>query len=147
MRLYLKLLVMIVMFFGASSARLQKAIRGWAYLARVSFTCHFGSAADFEALVDDTQRMHAIENGRIEFYLAGKRRTQLLAERLQVAERGNVTLTEREFYEIDLEAFGPLLASRAGKKAAPPRNHLVVTDDAMADYRVEPLVPTTLPPP
>jgi hypothetical protein len=143
MRLYLKLLVMIVMFFGASNARLQKTIRGWAYLARVGFTCHFGSAADFEALVDDTERILAIEDGRIKYYLAGKRRNQLLAERLQAAERGNVALTERDFYEIDLEAFGPLLDSGAGKKAAPPRNHIGVTDDAITPDVLKPVVLAT----
>ncbi len=147
MRLYLKLLVMIVIFLCASNAQVHETTRNLAYEARVAFVCRFGSAADFEALVDDTHRMLAEEQGGLDLYEAGKRWRQLLAERIEVANRKNVALADEQLDAISAEAFQPLLDMRAERTGSPPQDSFGVPDAAMTHWWAEPLVLTTRPRP
>ncbi len=119
MRLYLKLLLMIVVFAGASNSQLQETTSDLAYDARVAFVCRLGSAADYEALVDDTQHMLAREQGNLDLHLKGKRYRQLLAERLAAAARRGASLTDDDLAHIAAEAFGPLRWSPAAHVKAP----------------------------
>ena len=57
MRFYIKLILFIILFGCASSSRVGGLAGDLAYEARVTFVCTFGSAADYEALVEDTRRM------------------------------------------------------------------------------------------
>jgi hypothetical protein len=127
-------------FVCASSAQLREVTRDLAYDVRAGFTCHFGSAADHEALVDETHRMLAMENGSTELYLAGKRRNQLLAEQLEIAERDNVALTDEQRSAISLEAFGHLSSSRVEWEPAPPKESLAAVADAITPDVLEPVV-------
>src|SRR5687767_11464522 len=112
MRFYLKLFVLIAIFACASRWPLRQTISDLAYDARVAFVCAFGSASDYEALIDDTQRMLARDRGNVELYLKGQRYRQLLAERLAAAARLNILLSEDDLdrirAECAIEAFGPV---------------------------------------
>jgi hypothetical protein len=113
MRFYIKLILFIILFECASSSRVRGLAGDLAYEARVKFVLTFGSAADYEELVEDTQRMLAAQSGRLDVYEAGKRYRELLAEGLADAARRNVTLSEDEFSRLKAEcerkAFGPVL--------------------------------------
>jgi hypothetical protein len=112
MRFYLKLFVLISLFACASRWQLWQTIDDLAYDARVAFVCAFGSVSDYEALIDDTERMLACEHGNPDLYVRGKRYRQLLAERLAAAARLKIQLSEDDFdrirAECAMEAFGPV---------------------------------------
>lgn len=110
MRFYLKLLLMIALFAGASSSWAKRVAGDLAYGARTAVVVRFGSKADLEALVDDTQRAHAQEQGQLKLYEAGKRYRQLLAEHQRKATRERRALTDDELEHISAEAYGPLAA-------------------------------------
>ena len=119
MRLYIKLMLFIILFACASSSRGRGLAGDVAYDLRVKFVLAFGSAADFEALVEDTQRMLAAQSGCLDEYEAGKRCRELLAEGLADAARRNVTLSEDELSRLKAEcerkAFGPVLNARKAR--------------------------------
>jgi hypothetical protein len=134
MRFYMKLILFIILFAGASSSRVCGLAGDLAYEARVEFVLTFGSAADYAALVEDTQRMLAARCGRLDVYEAGKRYCGLLAEGLADAERRNVTLSEDEFSRLKAEcqrkAFVPVLdAMKAvdGPRASEERSDRAVS--------------------
>ena len=106
MRMYLKLLLMILVFACASNSRCRQMSSDLAYDARVAFVWRFGSAADYEALVDDTQHMLACQQGNLDLYRNGKRYRQLLAQRLADAARLKTSLTDEDLARIAAEAFG-----------------------------------------
>ena len=114
MRFYCKLFVLIAIFACASRWQLRRMIADLTYDARVAFVCAFGSASDYQMLIDDTQQMLARERGSLDLYLKGKRYRQLLAERLAAAALLNVLLSEDDLIRIReecaLEAFGPARA-------------------------------------
>jgi hypothetical protein len=113
MRFYMKLILFIILFACASSSRVGGLAGDLAYEARVMFVFTFGSAADREALMEDTRRMHAAQSGGLELYEAGKRYRDLVAEALADAARRHVTLSEDDIVRLDDEcarrAFGPLV--------------------------------------
>jgi hypothetical protein len=105
MRFYLKLFVLVAIFACASRWPLRHTISDLAYDARVGFVCAFGSASDYEALIEDAQR-----RDNLDLYLKGQRYRQLLAERLAAAARLNMPLSEDDLERIRtqcvMEAFG-----------------------------------------
>ena len=107
MRFYLKLLVVTALFAGASSSRSQRVVSDFAYHARVIYVMRFGSNADLDALVDDTQRMKAQEQGHLGCYEAGKRYLQLLAEDKAAAARHGRLWNPDQLEQLATEAFGP----------------------------------------
>lgn len=119
MRFYIKLILLIILFACASNSGVRGLAGDLAYEARVKFVLTFGSAADCEALVEDTQRMLAAQSGRLDVYDAGKRYRELLAEGLADAARRNVTLSEDELSrlraECERKAFGPVLDAMKAK--------------------------------
>ena len=103
MRFYFKLILFIILFACASSSRVRGLAGDLAYDARVTFVLNFGSAADREALIEDTRRMQAAQAGGLELYEAGKRYRELVAEVLADAARRHVTLSEDEFSRLKAE--------------------------------------------
>ena len=95
MRFYIKLILFIILFGCASSSRVGGLAGDLAYEARVTFVCTFGSAVDYEALMEDTDRMVAAQSGCLDLYEAGKRYRDLVAEALADAARRHVTLSEK----------------------------------------------------
>ena len=112
MRFYIKLILFIILFACASSSRVRGLAGDLAYDARVTFVLNFGSAADREALMEDTGRMLAAQCGGLDLYEAGKRYRELVAEALADAARRHVTLSEDDIVRLEDEcarrAFGPL---------------------------------------
>lgn len=122
MRLYLKLLVAIAVFVFAAQLPSREMIAELAFEARVAYVGRFGNAADFEALLDDTQRVLAARRGELDAYLCGKRFQQLMAERVAIAECTEGPLSEDDLFRIrdacEREAFAPLVEAdryRAGE--------------------------------
>lgn len=119
MRLYIKLILFIISFAGAASSRVRGVAGDLAYDARVRFVLTFGSDAEYEALVDDTQRMLAAKCGSLEMYEGGKRYRKLLAEALADAARRNVTLSDDELARLEAEckrkAFDPVQEAIKGQ--------------------------------
>ena len=117
MRLYLKLIALIAIFGCASRWQLRQTMSDLAYDARVAFVCAFGSASDYQALIDDTQEMLARERGNLDLYLKGQRCRQLLDERLAAATRLNMAMSETDLERIRTEctiaAFGGVEYVRA----------------------------------
>src|SRR4051812_3313469 len=111
MRLYLKLLIAIALFLFASQIPSRDMIADLAYDVHVAAVCRFGDAADFEQLLDETQRALAAQRGELDLYLRGKRFDQLFAERIALAEcEAGAGLPEshrdRIREECEREAFG-----------------------------------------
>ena len=63
MRFYMKLILFIILFACASRSRVRGLEGELAYEARVTFVFTFGSAADYQALVEDTRRMRFVQSG------------------------------------------------------------------------------------
>jgi len=63
MRFYITLILFIILFGCASSSRVGGLAGDLAYEARVTFVVTFGSAADYEALVEDTRLMRFAPSG------------------------------------------------------------------------------------
>jgi len=63
MRFYITLILFIILFGCASSSRVGGLAGDLAYEARVTFVVTFGSAADYQALVEDTRRMRFAQSG------------------------------------------------------------------------------------
>ena len=63
MRFYIKLILFIILFACASSSRVGDLAGDLAYDVRVTLVVNFGSAADYEALVEDTRRMRFAQSG------------------------------------------------------------------------------------
>ena len=103
MRFYIKLILFIILFACASSSRVRGLAGDLACDARVTFVLNFGSAADREALIEDTRRMHAAQAGGLELYEAGKRYRGLVAEALADAARRHVTLSEDDIVRLKAE--------------------------------------------
>ena len=107
MRFYLKIVLLIHLCVGWP---IQRTVSDLAYDVRVGFVCAFGSAADYEGLIDDTQRMLARERGNLDLYLKGQRYRELLAQRIAAAARLHTVLNEDDLQRIQgeclMEAFG-----------------------------------------
>ena len=112
MRLYAKLLLLIAAFAAASSTCGREWASEAVFEARVAYVMAFGSAADHEALIEDTQRALVERCGRVDVYHAGVRYRELLAQGLQEAARRGHTLSEEEFWALQnacaRDAFGPV---------------------------------------
>src|SRR5215208_2903330 len=110
MRFYVKLLLLIAAFAWLASPAGRRQGSNLAYEARVQAVLLFGTQADYESLIDDTQRALAREVGRFDVYLAGRRFQELLAERVADAARRNVMLSEEDWNRLRSqcaqEAFG-----------------------------------------
>ena len=100
MRFYIKLILFIILFACASSSRVGGLAGDLAYEARVMLVFTFGSAADQEALVEDTWRMLDARSGRLDLYEAGKRYREVVAEALADAARRHVTLSEDDIVRL-----------------------------------------------
>ena len=113
MRFYIKLILFIILFACASSSRVGGLAGDLAYEARVTFVLTFGSAADYQALVEDTWRVLDARCGRLDLYEAGKLYRELVAEALADAARRHVTLSEDDIVRLKNEcarrAFDPML--------------------------------------
>lgn len=120
MRLYVKLLLLLAAFVALASPAMRRRASNLAYEARVQAVLRFGSPADYEALIDDTQRGLATQSGRLDTYLAGKRFRELFAERIAEAVWRNVPLSEDDLNRLRAacarEAFGPPSRSGAGAR-------------------------------
>ena len=114
MRLYAKLLLLIAVFACLTSSPVRRRASDLAYEVRVQAVLTFGTTADIEALVEDAQRMLAVECGTLDTYLAGKRYRELLAAALADPERRNVPLTDELSQDLEMacarEAFTALAA-------------------------------------
>ena len=124
MRFYIKLILFIILFACASSSRVGGLAGDLAYEARVMLVFTFGSAADQEALVEDTWRMLDARSGRLDLYEAGKRYRDLVAEALADAARRHVTLSEDDIVRLDDEcarrAFAPLVNAMKARDGREP---------------------------
>ena len=124
MRFYIKLILFIILFACASSSRVGGLAGDLAYDARVTFVLNFGSAADYEALVEDTRRVRFAQPGRFDLYEAGKRYRDLVAEALANAARRHVTLSEDDIVRLDDEcarrAFDPLVNAMKARNGREP---------------------------
>lgn len=111
MRFYLKLLVLIAIFLCAAQQPLWRALSEVVFDVRVAYVCTFGSGADLDRLVDDTQRAMALREGGLDTYLRGKRFERLLEQRLADAAACGVHLDEDQIALVreacQREAFGP----------------------------------------
>jgi hypothetical protein len=109
MRLYLKLLLLMVVFVCAAQRPLWRALSEVAYDVRVAYVCAFGHAVDMDRLVDKTQRDLANQEGSLDTYLRGKRFQQLLQGRLANATGRGIRLEESQIEAIweqcQMEAF------------------------------------------
>jgi len=118
MRFYLKLLLVIMVFACLMSPPVRRQTSDLAYEVRAQAVLTFGTQADIDALVEDTQRMLAVGSGSLDTYLAGKRYRKLLAAALADAGRQNVPLTEELFRNLEIacarEAFTTLVAKSDG---------------------------------
>jgi hypothetical protein len=125
MRFYIKLILFIILFAGMSSSRVGGLAGDLAYDARVKFVLTFGSAADYEALVEDTERMLAAQSGNLNAYEAGKCYRELLAKGLADAARRKVTLSHEEISRLKAEcerkAFGPVLDAMKARDGRAPQ--------------------------
>jgi len=124
MRFYGKLLLLLAIFAWASSTGMRDVASDVAYAVRVKFVLAFGSASDFDFLIDDTQQMLAVQSGSLDVYHAGKRYRELLAEGLADAARRNLTLSEEELSRLQAacarEAFHPALSARNARNGSRP---------------------------
>ena len=100
MRFYAKLIFLIVVFIGLSSALARELGSDWAYAVRVKYVLTFGSAGDYERLIDDTGRALMARAGRADVDEFGKRYRALLDQRLAEAARRNIPLTDDQIVEI-----------------------------------------------
>lgn len=111
MRLYLKLLLLIVVFVCAARRPLWRALSDVAYDIRVTYVFAFGNAADMDQLLDDTQRHLAEQEGNLVTYLRGRRFRELLEQRLADARARGLHLDDDQVTLIreacQAEAFGP----------------------------------------
>ena len=110
MRLYLKLLLLVALFLAASRSPLQQAVADGAYDARVIFVNAFGTQADRDRLMDDTQRALARKSGRMDVYEKGKRFRELLERRVREAATRGKPLDDAAFAglleQCQAEVFG-----------------------------------------
>ena len=124
MQFYIKLILFIILFACASSSRVGGLAGELAYEARVTYVLNFGSAADREALMEDTRRMQAAQAGGLELYEAGKRYRDLVAEALADAARQHVTLSEDDIDCLEAQcarrAFAPMLDAMKTQDAPEP---------------------------
>ena len=136
MRLYAKLVPLIALFAYLISPAGRAGMSELAYQARVAAVMRFGSQADFDALVEDTQQMLAANGGRPDVFRAGLRYNELFNRGIADAARRNVLLTEDELHrlraECAREAFGQVQAAfdagsdrtvRRGPDVAHPAPH------------------------
>ena len=125
MRFYIKLILFIILFACASSSRVGGLAGDLAYEARVMFVFTFGSAADQEALVEDTWRILDARSGRLDLYEAGKLYRELVAEALADAARRHVTLSEDDIVRLKEQcarrAFGPVLDAMKARDGRAPQ--------------------------
>ena len=118
MRFYAKLLLLIALFAWLSSAAGRETAADLAYDLRVKFVLAFGTPADYEALVDDTQRALAERNGRGDVYRAGKRFRELFEQRLAEAKRRHVVLSEEEIERVRSECAREAFGAAAARETA-----------------------------
>ncbi|MBW3601053.1 MAG: hypothetical protein KY475_27770 [Planctomycetes bacterium] len=122
MRFYLKLFVLVAIFACASRWPLPGIVCDLAWDVRVAAICAFGSAADREALIEETQRRLACERGNLDQYLKGQLYKRLVAERLAAAARRNIRLSkddlDRIWVECIAEAFGTTVCAAGEDDAA-----------------------------
>ena len=132
MRLYAKLLLLIAVFVCLASPPLRRRASDLAYEVRVQAVLTFGTQADIDALVEDTQRMLAVESGSLDTYLAGKRYRELLAAALADAARQNVPLTDELFQNLEIacarEAFTTLAVKSDGTPSPSSALHPVADE-------------------
>jgi hypothetical protein len=118
MRFYLKLLLLIMVFACLMSSPVRRRASDLAYEVRVQAVLTFGTQADIDALVEDTQRMLAEESGSLDTYLAGKRYRELLAAAVADAARRNIPMTDELFQNLEIacarEAFTALAVKSDG---------------------------------
>jgi hypothetical protein len=100
MRLYAKLVLAIALFAMAAQAPSREMAAELAFGVRAAYVMRFGTAAEVETLLDDTQRALAAERGGLDAYYCGTEYRRLLAERLAAAERVSGPLTEDEAERI-----------------------------------------------
>jgi hypothetical protein len=105
--MYVKILLLIVVFVCASQGRVRLGIASCAYDIHVAYVCNFGSESDFEQLVDEMQYALARRLDNVDLYLNGKQYMKLLAERVDAAACSNTLVTAEDVAEIGAEAFGP----------------------------------------
>ena len=125
MRLYLKLLAAIALFAFASQLPARDMLAEAAFTARVAMVYRFGSANDFERLLDDTQRRLAAARGELPAYELGKRFDALCAERLALATCTNGPLSDDEVGRIrDTCAAEVFTPQAVAATRAPTRTYL-----------------------
>jgi hypothetical protein len=110
MRLYWKLSLMVAVFAWAATARVQTFINARCFEARLALVSAWGSAADYQAMMDAKQRRLAEECDSLEGYLRLKEFDRLLARHIANAARTGVALSRDDMArlrdECMREAFG-----------------------------------------
>jgi hypothetical protein len=105
-RLYVKLFIITALFALAASLRGQQSMDEMRFQMRVVWATHFGTRADWEALVDAAGEALARETGNIKLHNKGKRYRALLAERTAAAAARGTTLTDDEVTRLAAEVYG-----------------------------------------
>ena len=123
MRFYLKLLLLVMVFASLMSSPVRRQTSDLAYEVRVQAVLTFGTQADIDALVEDTQRMLAEESGRLDTYLAGKRYRELLAAALADAARQNVPLTDEFSRNLEIACVRETVTTPAVMSDGTPRHN------------------------
>src|SRR5262249_11021621 len=100
MRFYLKLLAAVAVFVCGQGASDPQRVADLAFDVHVAYVCRCGSAADFEKLLDQTQRSLAARGGGTDCYEFGKRYQRLRAERVAAAEATHGPLSEAARMQI-----------------------------------------------
>ena len=104
MRLYIKLLLMILAFYFASQLRFRDATSGVAYDIQYLVVSRLGTAAEYHAFMEATNLKMAEEADCVELYLNGRVCDRLIERRLAAATRqANRPLTQHEVDNITAE--------------------------------------------
>lgn len=103
MRFYLKLLAAVAIFAFGLGLPLRQSIADLAFDLRVAYVWRCGSPAEFETLLDDTQKGLAQKRGETECYEFGKRYRSALALRLAEAKEMHVDVSEELRRDIEAE--------------------------------------------
>jgi hypothetical protein len=106
MRLYLKLFALAALFVGLAAVQGDGKSCGIVADVRIAWISRYGSAADYDALLEEICQRQAFEQGDLELYLAIKRYNELLIGHSDAAAERGCSLTDDEVAALAAEARG-----------------------------------------
>jgi len=100
MRLYLKLLLMVIVFVALARVPIRERLWDATFPVRMSIVLRYGTAAEYEALADENERVMAAEAGLMDRYLDMERRNHALGRVERIAANRHHHLERRREFEI-----------------------------------------------